>query len=123
VHDNGAKAQSCVVQNFCTTGGQSLLSLLGTVKKNFSFHFKRYNLTIRVVKCRETFCTCSPSSLVQLKVKKSEFFFIWASWAPNGRFGAFFEKNTLGPLGVNYLGSAMLYATSDNLECGMWGDV
>jgi hypothetical protein len=23
-----------------------------------------------------------------------------ASWARNGRFGAFFEKNTLGPLGV-----------------------
>jgi hypothetical protein len=65
VHDNGAKAQSCIVQNFCTTGGQSLLSLPGTVEKNFSFHFKRYNLTIRVVKCRETFCTCSPSSLGQ----------------------------------------------------------
>jgi hypothetical protein len=45
--------------------GQSLLSLLGTVEKNFSFHFKHYNLTIRAVKCRKTFCTCSPSSLVQ----------------------------------------------------------
>jgi hypothetical protein len=65
VHDNGAKAQSSVVQKYCTTGGQSLLSLPGTVEKNFSFHFKRYNLTIRAVKCRETFCTCSPSSLGQ----------------------------------------------------------
>jgi hypothetical protein len=65
VHDNGAKAQSCIVRKFCTTGGQSLLSLLGTVEKNFSFNFKRYNLIIRAVKCRETFCTCSPSSLVQ----------------------------------------------------------
>jgi hypothetical protein len=46
-------------------GGQSLLSLPGTVEKNFSFNFKRYNLTIRAVKCRETFCTCSPSSLMQ----------------------------------------------------------
>jgi hypothetical protein len=42
------------------------------VEKNFSFHFKHYNLTIRVVKCRETFCTCSPSSLVQDPMIKSE---------------------------------------------------
>jgi hypothetical protein len=33
-------AQSCIVQNFCTTGGQSLLSLSGTSKKYFSFYFK-----------------------------------------------------------------------------------
>jgi hypothetical protein len=65
VHDNGAKARSCVVKFFCTTGSQNLLSLLGTVEKNFYFNFKRYNLTIRAVKCRKTFCTCSPSSLVQ----------------------------------------------------------
>jgi hypothetical protein len=65
MHDNGAKAQSCVVQKICTTGGQSLLSLLVTVEKNFSFHYKHYNLTIRVVKCCKTICTCSPSSLVQ----------------------------------------------------------
>jgi hypothetical protein len=65
VHYDGAKPQNCVVENFCTTGGQSLLFLPGTVEKNFSFNFKRYNLTIRAVKCRETFCTCSPSSLVQ----------------------------------------------------------
>jgi hypothetical protein len=53
-------------------GGQSLLSLLGTVEKNFSFNFKRYNLTIRAVKCRKTFCTCSPSSLVQDPMVESE---------------------------------------------------
>jgi hypothetical protein len=35
------------------------------VEKNFSFNFKRYNLTIHAVKCHETFCTCSPSSLMQ----------------------------------------------------------
>jgi hypothetical protein len=46
-------------------GGQSLLSLPRTVEKNFFFHFKRYNLTIRAVKYRKTFCTCSSSSLVQ----------------------------------------------------------
>jgi hypothetical protein len=46
-------------------GGQSLKSLLGIVKKNFSINFKRYNLIICEIKCRETFCTCSPSSLVQ----------------------------------------------------------
>jgi hypothetical protein len=72
VHDNGAKAQSCVVQKFCTMGNQSLLSLPGTVEKNFSFHFKRYNLTIRAIKCRETFCTCSPSNLVQDPIVESE---------------------------------------------------
>jgi hypothetical protein len=65
VHYDGAEAQSCIVQKFCTTGGQRLLSVLGSSKKNFSFHFKHYNLTIRVVNFRETFCTCSPSSLGQ----------------------------------------------------------
>jgi hypothetical protein len=44
-------------------GGQSLLSLPGTVEKNFSFHFKRNYLRIRAVKCRETFYTCFPSTL------------------------------------------------------------
>jgi hypothetical protein len=63
-HD-GAKAQSCIVQKFCTMGGQSLLSLLGATEKNFSLNFKHYNLTIRAVNFRETFCTCSPSSLGQ----------------------------------------------------------
>jgi hypothetical protein len=78
VHYDGAKAQSCIVQKFCTTGGQSLLFLLGTSKKNFSFHFKHYNLTIRVVNFFETFCTCSPSSLVQdpmVKIPKIEYIF------------------------------------------------
>jgi hypothetical protein len=73
VHYDGAKAQSCIVQIFCTNGGQSLLSLLGTREKNFSFHFKRYNLTIRAVNVSETFCTCSPSSLGQdLTVKSAK---------------------------------------------------
>jgi hypothetical protein len=75
VHYDGAKAQSCIVQNFCTMGGQSLLSLQGTSKKNFSFYFKRYNLAIRAVNFFETFCTCSPSSLVQdpmVKIPKIE---------------------------------------------------
>jgi hypothetical protein len=55
VHDNGAKPQNCIVENLCTTGGQSLLSLLGTIEKNFSFHFKRHNLTICVVNGHKTF--------------------------------------------------------------------
>jgi hypothetical protein len=42
------------------------------MEKVLSFHFKRYNLTIRAVKCRETFCTCSPSSLVQDPTVKNE---------------------------------------------------
>jgi hypothetical protein len=61
-------------------GGQSLLSLLGTSKKNFSFHFKRYNLTIRVVNFFETFFTCSPSSLRQdptVKVPKKDCYFLF----------------------------------------------
>jgi hypothetical protein len=53
-------------------GGQSLLSPPGTMEKKISFHFKRYNLTIRAVKCRKTFCTCSPSSLVQDPTAESE---------------------------------------------------
>jgi hypothetical protein len=40
---DGAKPQSSVVENFCTTGGQSLLSLPGIVEKYFSLNFKRYN--------------------------------------------------------------------------------
>jgi hypothetical protein len=56
-------------------GGQSLLSLPGTSKKNFSFHFKRYNLTIRAVNIFETFCTCSPSSLGQDPTIKIPIFF------------------------------------------------
>jgi hypothetical protein len=73
VHYDGAKPQSCIVEKFCTTGGQSLLSLLGTVEKNFSFHFKRYNLTIRAVNFCETFWTYSYSSLGQdLTVKSAK---------------------------------------------------
>jgi hypothetical protein len=77
VHYNGAKSQNCIVQNFYTTGGQSLLSMPGTSKKNFSFHFKRYNLRIHAVNIFETFCTCSPSSLVEdptVKIPKIEIF-------------------------------------------------
>jgi hypothetical protein len=50
VHYDEEKPQNCVVEKFCTTGDQSLLSLPSTVEKNFSFHFKHYNLTIRAVK-------------------------------------------------------------------------
>jgi hypothetical protein len=73
VHYDGAKPQSCLVENFCTMGGQSLLSLLGTVEKNFSLNFKRYNLTIRAVNFCKTFWTCSCSSLGQdLTVKSAK---------------------------------------------------
>jgi hypothetical protein len=75
VHNNGAKAQSCIVQTFWTTGGQSLLSLPGTSNKTFLSTSKRYNLTIRVVNFFETFFTCFPSSLVQdptVKIQKME---------------------------------------------------
>jgi hypothetical protein len=65
VHYDGAKSQNCIVENFCTTGGQNLLSLPGTMEKKFSFNFKCYNLTIRAVNFCETFCTCSLSILGQ----------------------------------------------------------
>jgi hypothetical protein len=58
-----------------------LLSLPGTVEKNFSFYFKRYNLTIRVVNFFETFCTCSPSSLVQDPTVKIPNFFFFSVFA------------------------------------------
>jgi hypothetical protein len=54
------------------------MSLPGTNKKNFFFHFKRHNLTIRVVNFFETFCTCSPSSLGQdptVKIPKKYYCF------------------------------------------------
>jgi hypothetical protein len=80
MHYNGVEAQSCIVQFFCTTGGQSLLSLPGTSKKNFSFYFKCYNLTIRVVNIFEILCTCSSSSLGQdliVKIPKKDFLFLF----------------------------------------------
>jgi hypothetical protein len=105
VHYDGAKPQNCVVLKFCTTGGQSLLSLSGTMEKNFSFHFKHYNLIIHAVKCRETFCTCSTSSLVQdpmvksaKRRKKISFGLLELEMADLERF---WRKTPLGPLGVN----------------------
>jgi hypothetical protein len=81
----------------------TVLVLSATREKNFSFHFKHYNLTIYVVNFCKTFCTCSPSSLGQdptvesaKKLKK----LICASWARNGSSGVFFEKKGHGPLGV-----------------------
>jgi hypothetical protein len=56
--------------------------LLGTREKNFSFHFKCYNLTILVVNFFETFCTCSFSSLGQdliVKIAKNIYFLVSAS--------------------------------------------
>jgi hypothetical protein len=47
------------------------------VEKNFSFHFKRYNLTILAVNFFEFFFTCSPSNLVQdstVRIPKIDFF-------------------------------------------------
>jgi hypothetical protein len=73
-----------------------MLSLPGTRENNFSFHFKRNYLTIRVVKFCEIFHTCSPSSLGQDPIvesaRKKFKKFIWASSARNGGFGVFLEK-------------------------------
>jgi hypothetical protein len=73
----GAEPQNCIVEIFCVTDGQSLLSLPSIVENNFFFHFKRYNLTICAVNFFETFCTCSPNSLGQdpiVKIPKKDFF-------------------------------------------------
>ena len=95
MHDNGAKAQSCVVQKFCTKGSQTLLSLQDTRKTNVSFHLKRYNLTNAVNFCK-TFCTCSPSDLEQdPTVENAKKILIWASQVRNGRFGMFLRKMAL----------------------------
>jgi hypothetical protein len=75
VRYDGAKPQSCVVENFCTTGGQRSAVPAGHSRKNFSLNFKLYNLTIRVVNFCETFWTCSCNSLGQdlkVKMKKNE---------------------------------------------------
>jgi hypothetical protein len=102
VHYDGAKAQSCIIQKICTTGGQSLLSLPGTRKKNFSFHFKRYNLAIRAVNVFEIFCTCSPSSLDPT----GKFFFPFLlTELEMADLSICFEKNDLRPLRVNQLRS------------------
>jgi hypothetical protein len=77
---------------------------IGNSGKNFSFNFKCYNLTIHAVKCRETFCTCSPSSLVQdptveiaKKWRKKSFGLLELEMVDLERF----RRNTpLGPLGV-----------------------
>jgi hypothetical protein len=72
-------------------------------KKNFSFHFKCYNLSIRAVNFFETFCTCSSSSLGQdllVKIPKKDFFLFLLFELEVADLGCFFEKNGLGPLGV-----------------------
>jgi hypothetical protein len=82
MHYIGAKPQNFIVEKFYTMGGQSLLSLPGSSKNNFSFHFKHYNLAICAVNFFETFCKCSPSSLGQdpmVKILKKYIFSVFAS--------------------------------------------
>jgi hypothetical protein len=47
VHWNGAKAQSCVVQKFCTKGGQTLLSLPGTREIKLFFPLQKERPKLR----------------------------------------------------------------------------
>jgi hypothetical protein len=85
-----------MVQKSVPKGDQTLLTLLGTREKNFSFHFKCNYLTIRAVKFCKKFYTCSPSSLGQdptiESAKKNFEKFIWACSTKNGSFGVVFEK-------------------------------
>jgi hypothetical protein len=58
------------------------LSLQGTWEKNFSSHFKCYNLTIHALNFCKTFCHVLLvvwGKILQLKVQKSKKKFIWAS--------------------------------------------
>jgi hypothetical protein len=104
VHYDDAKLENCIIEFFCSMGNQSLLSLPGIAEKNFSFHSKRYNLTICAVNFFETFCTCFPSRLGQdpaVKIPKKDLFifsfFLLELEMADLRF--FFEKNDLHPLG------------------------
>jgi hypothetical protein len=73
-------------------------------EKNFSFHFKCYNLTIHAINFFESFCIYSPSSLgldLMVKIaKQRKTKIVYASWARNGRFEHFLEENELRPLGL-----------------------
>jgi hypothetical protein len=71
VHYDGAKPQSCVVEIFCTTGGQRFAVPAGLSGKKISLNFKRYNLTIHAVNFCKTFWTFSYSSLGQDLMIKS----------------------------------------------------
>jgi hypothetical protein len=90
---------------FAPRAVKGLLSLPGTVEKNFSLNFKRYNLTIRAVNFRETFWTCSCSSLGQdLKVKsaiKMKEKSVGLLELETAVLECFLEKTPLSPLGVN----------------------
>jgi hypothetical protein len=82
VHYDGAKAQSCIVQKNLHHKQSKSAVLVGHSGKNFSFYFKRYNLTIRAVNFFGTFCTSSPNSLEQdplVKIPKKNFVFVFAS--------------------------------------------
>jgi hypothetical protein len=100
------KTPSSHSPKFCTKGSQTLLFLPGTRKENFSFHFKRYILTIREVNFFETFCTCSPSNLRQdftVKSAKNYFYFSFELLELEmADLKWFFERNDLHPLGDNY---------------------
>jgi hypothetical protein len=119
VHYGGAKPQSCIVENFCTTGGQSLLSLPGTVEKNFSSRFKCYNLTIHAVNFCEMFWTYSFSSLGQdLTIKSAKMWdkkLVGLLELETTDLECFSEKKGLNPLGVNM---QTLNFTIPSLVCG-----
>ena len=105
MHYDGAISQNCIIEIFLYHKWSKSVVPDGHNQKNFSFYFKCYNLTIPAVNVFEAFCTCSSNSLGQDVIFKILEFFIlfyfFASWARNGRFEHFFEKNDLRPLEVN----------------------
>jgi hypothetical protein len=95
VRYDGAKPQSCVVENFCTMGGQSLLSLPGTMENSFSLNFRHYNLTIRW----DLFSSLVQDPMVKSakKMKKNSVGLLELETAD---LEYFLEKTPLNPLGV-----------------------
>jgi hypothetical protein len=112
---DGAKSPNCVVEIFCTTGGQTLLSCRAQWKKTFistsniiisqsvrSNVMKLFAHVLLVVYCK----------ILRLKVQKSEknsFELLELEMADLERF---WRKSPLGPLGVNSNKSSLSFQSN-----------
>jgi hypothetical protein len=103
VHWDGAKSQNLVVQKFCTKGSQTFLSLPGMRDKTFlstsNVIFSQLVQPTSAKKIAHVLLVVFGKILLVKSTKKWKKF-TCTSWARNGKFGVFFEKNGLGPSGV-----------------------
>jgi hypothetical protein len=83
VHYNDTKPQNCIMKNFVPRAVKVCCPFRAQWKKTFL----------------STLYVIISQSVQSTFTKLFAHFFIWDSWARNGKFGAFFEKNTLGPSG------------------------